>query len=200
LSIRKAIVAAAGVALTVGLSVGLAGTAYAADPTVPAATWNEIYIPFDNIAGNRLCVDVTNGSTSAGTALQFYSCHGYGSDGGPQRWHFVLFPHNSGLVMIQNTQSNLCISTPPGAALVSGTRLAQEPCGTLATIWLIRAENDNGTNPLIQLAKLDNQDGTPSFSNNLCMAAGNMGDDNHTPLVATTCQPFTDLSQVLELA
>jgi hypothetical protein len=44
--------------------------------------------------------------------------------------------------------------------------------------WVIHPENDNGTNPLIGLVA----DGT-----NLCMAAGDMSDNNQTPLVARTC-------------
>jgi hypothetical protein len=203
LSIRKAIVAAAGVALTVGLSLGLSGTALASDPTVPSTAWNEIYIPFDNVAGNRLCVDVTNGSPWVDTVLQFYSCHGYDSNGTPQRFQFLgAFKNSIGAWtgVIVNVGSNLCISTPPGVALASGVQLVQEPCDQ-AQGWLIRRQNANGTDPLIELALIDK---ASNRLTDLCMAAGNMGDNNHTPLVATTCQPLLptagDLSQVLELA
>jgi hypothetical protein len=188
----------AGGLLVAGLSVGLAGTAHASDPVVPAATWNEIYLPFDNIAGNRLCADVTNGSASPGVALQFYSCKGYSSGGVPQRWQLAgELSHELGgfLVLIRNTGNGLCISNPPGT-IGRGMRLVQEPCGQ-APFWLIRAQNDDGTDPLIQLDMV--VPGTRTLSN-MCMAAGDMGDNNNTPLVATTCQPFTDLSQILELA
>jgi hypothetical protein len=184
--------------LTAGLSLTLGGTAHASDPTVPAATWNEIYVPFDNIGGNQLCVDVTNGSTSPGTALQFYSCQGYSSGGLPQRWQFAgELSHELGgfLVLIRNVGNGLCVGSQ-GSSLNSGVRLVQESCRQ-APFWLIRAQNDDGTDPLIELQMLI--PGTKT-SSNLCLAAGDMGDDNHTPLVATTCQPFTDnLSQVLEL-
>jgi hypothetical protein len=96
--------------LVAGLSIDLAGTAHASDPTVPAATWNEIY---------------------------------------------------------------------------------------QAPFWLIRTQNDDGTDPLIQLDMLI--PGTKALST-MCMAAGDMGDGSNTPLVATACQPFTDLSQILEPA
>lgn len=200
--LRKLAALCFGGLLTAVLSIGLSATAHASDPTVPSATWNEIFIPFDNAAGNQLYVDVPDGSTAPGLALQFYSCHGYSSGGGPQPWYFD--PLGDDLVTIRNINSNLCISSPQNAALASGIRLVQGPCGDLNALWSIRAQNDNGTDPLIEITKIDNQDGPIAFSNNLCMAAGNMGDNNHTPLVATTCQPLqstpADLSQVLELA
>ena len=48
----------------------------------------------------------------------------------------------------------------------------------------------NGVDPEFELIALNTD---------LCMAAGNLGDANQTPLVATTCKPFSDLTQILEL-
>jgi hypothetical protein len=190
--------------LAAALSVGLVGTAHASDPTVPSATWNEIYIPFDNAAGNHLCVDVPGGSTSAGVQLQLYQCHGYDSAGTPQRFEFVgsFSPGLGGWTgSIVNVGSQLCVGPAPGTALVSGIRIVQEKCTLGFGIpWLIRAQNANGTNPLIELVLMQV---VPRVPTSLCMAAANMSDSNHTPLVATTCQPLQptagDLSQVLEL-
>ncbi len=67
-SMRKRTMAAllgAGV-LALGLSIGLAATAHASDPTVPSETWNEIFVPFDNGQGNTLCADVPGGTTAPG--------------------------------------------------------------------------------------------------------------------------------------
>jgi len=33
----------------------------------------------------------------------------------------------------------------------------------------------------------------------LCMAAGNLGDNDHTPLVAASCQGFGNAAEILEL-
>jgi len=197
MSIRKAIVAVAVTVFAVGLSVGLSQTAMA-DPVVPATTWNEIFIPFDNAAGNHLCVDVPNGSTSPGLALQFYSCHGYSSGGTNQRWHFQTFSRNGQLAaIITNTASGLCID---GQFSLANVRVVQQTCTAETPSWLIVPQNDNGTDPLVQLELLD----ANGFASGLCMAAGNMGDHNSTPIVATTCQPLQptpgDLSQALELA
>jgi hypothetical protein len=149
------------------------------------------------VAGNRLCVDIPTGSSSAGVALQLSNCSGYSSGGAGQRWRFIGKNRNNlGLVgVFMNPASQLCISNQ-GGGLTSGVRLVQEPCHD-SSGFLIRPENDNGTNPLLELVLVGR--GTNSVTS-LCLAAGTMGDDNSTPLVATTCQPFTDLSQVLELA
>jgi hypothetical protein len=48
--------------LAAGLCAGMAGTAYAEDPTNPAFTWNEINFPFMNGNGIPLCLDVPGGS------------------------------------------------------------------------------------------------------------------------------------------
>jgi len=181
--------------LVAGLSVGLSGTAHASDPTVPATTWNEIFVPFDNAQGNTMCVDVPGGSTSAGVPLQFFHCHGYASNGSPQRWHFIpSFTTDSGAVayLIQNTGSGLCVTNPVNN-VNSGLRLQQGRCGS-APFWVINRQNANGTDPLMELA---------IFGTDLCMSAANLSDGNSTPLVATTCQPLqptpADLSQTLEL-
>jgi hypothetical protein len=197
MSTRKAIVAVAAAAVAAGLSVGLSGMAHASDPTVPSTSWNEIYIPFDNAAGNRLCVDIPIDSSSAGVALQFSNCRGYSSGGVDQRWRFIGENRNNrGLVgVFMNPANHLCISNQ-GGGLTSGVRLVQEPCHD-SSGFLIRPENDNGTNPLLELVLVDR--GTNSVTS-LCLAAGTMADDNSTPLVATTCQQFSAVPQILELA
>src|SRR5437763_10278057 len=87
--IRKMASLLLGGVFAAGLSIGMTGAAQAStDPTVPSTTWNEIVAPFDNARANTMCVDVPGGSMSAGTGIQLFHCHGYGSDGGPQRWHF----------------------------------------------------------------------------------------------------------------
>ncbi len=189
--LRKLAALLVGGALAAGLSVGLGGTALASDPTIPAPTWNEITVPFDNQHGNPLCVDVPGGSTSAGVPLQLYHCHGYDSQGGAQRWHFIpSFTTDSGDVayLIQNTRSSLCVTNPVNN-VNSGLRLQQGPCN-LAPFWVIHRQNANGTDPLIQLV---------IFRTSFCMSASNFSDTNSTPLLATDCQGFTNLPEILEL-
>src|SRR5690242_14658970 len=96
-----ALMAAASLAASVSLTT--AGPAYADSPD-PA--WNEIYSPVNN-----LCVDDPGGARTAGTPLQLFHCHGYSSDGAPQRWHFddtgrALAGHGE-IYRIMNTGSGL---------------------------------------------------------------------------------------------
>jgi hypothetical protein len=81
-----AVLAAAG--LAAGLSLAWPGTARATD-IPPAGQWVEIFNPYLHAQGNTLCFDDPNGSTSDGTQAQLYRCHGYASNGAPQRWVFV---------------------------------------------------------------------------------------------------------------
>jgi hypothetical protein len=178
--------------LAAGLSFGLTGVAQAAsDPTIPSTTWNEIVAPLDNLHSNTMCVDVPSGSRSVGAALQVFHCHGYGSDGAPQRWHFNFVGsvlNGDRVYQIWNTNSGLCIGFANNSAVV-GTRLVQEGCDQ-APLWAERLSLANGVNPYIELIALNT---------NLCMAAANMSDANQTPLVATNCQGFIDPTQDLVL-
>lgn len=192
--IRRLAALLAGGLLVAGLSLGLGGTAHASDPVVPSSTWNEIYFPFDNIANNQLCADVTNGATVP-VPLQVYNCKAHSGDTA-QQWHFM---QNNGLLQIQNTKSGLCISQLPGHTLFNNMLLYQESC-SFAMGFVIRAQNDNGTDPILELVLVD-----PSTHalTNLCMATANMSDQPHTELAATTCQGLApvpgDLSQVIYL-
>jgi hypothetical protein len=175
--------------LAAGLSIGLAGTAHAAtDPTIPDPIWNEINFPFMTGQGNPLCLDVPNGSMSVGTILQTWHCHGYASNGGPQRWHF----DNTGLpdreYKIWNTNSGLCIGFQ-NDVVADGARLVQEPCAQ-APVWDERLENADGADSAIELVA----DGT-----NLVLASGSEADHNGNPMVARAFSGFTDIAQILQL-
>ena len=119
-------------ALTASLSIALAATAHA-DPLVPAGTWNEIFLPFDNGHGNTMCVDDPGGSGAVGTQLQFFHCHGYASNGAPQRWHFFCA---GGLgcafggrdYQIANADNELCIGFQNDVFGSVGERLVLKSC------------------------------------------------------------------------
>lgn len=188
-----------GGALTAGLSGGLAATAHAADPVVPSATWNEIFVPFDNGQGNTMCVDVPGGTSTQGAQLQFFHCHGYASNGAPQRWHFITFNTSitqNGVVVytgpvykLQNVGNGLCIGFT-GFFAAANVRLIQTTCSE-GIEWRIMPQNDNGTNPLLDLS--------PVLSDSICMAAGDLSDRNSTPLMSRFCDGFQDAAQILEL-
>jgi hypothetical protein len=56
--------------------------------------------------------------------------------------------------------------------------------------WTLIPQNVNGTDPLFLLEA--------TGSNNLCMAAGNLSDNNNTPLVLRPCDGFQDAAEILE--
>src|SRR5690242_16679602 len=76
----------AAVALAAGLTMTGTGTARA-DVVPPASTWAEIFAPEINASGITLCAD-NSGSSAQFQNLQLWRCHGYASNGTPQRWQF----------------------------------------------------------------------------------------------------------------
>lgn len=181
---RKKLTALAGAllsagALSVSLSVVMPGSAQAS--VTPATTWNEIWAPYINAQSNTMCVDAPGGTTARGAHLQLFHCHGYASDGAPQRWHFV--PAGSGdgwpVYEIKNVTSGLCIT-----ATSSG--ITQDTCGaSIFAFWSVRSENLWSTDPNFSLALVYSglSDGTQST----CLAAANGTDSNQTALVLASC-------------
>jgi len=186
-------------ALAVGLSTALAGTARAEVP--PDPNWNEIVSQWDHNFNNTLCIDDPQNIHTAGEPLQLWHCHGSGSTGDPQRWHFV----DSGwrgtdgtvgyLIELNSTRSGtpLCI-TYPNQDVNSGVfpvneRLIIGSCNTLWAVWFMNTAP--GTNPLITLE---------DFNGSNCMAAADFSDSNGTPLIVKNCSDTSDLSQVWFLA
>jgi hypothetical protein len=164
-------------ALAVGLSTVMAGSAQAS--VTPDPTWNEIWAPYLTAQSNTMCVDVPGSTNSPGAHLQLFHCHGYGSDGVPQRWHF-RFSGSGPAFYIQNENSGLCITA-------TTTGITQDFCGSRSE-WTLRSENLWSTDPNFSLALTTSlqDDGTA-----LCLAAGNSTDSNHTPLVTAPCNTGT---------
>ena len=166
---------------------------------MPSSTWNEIFAPFDNGRGNTMCVDVPGGTSQVGASLQFYHCHGYASNGAPQRWHFITLNvtiiqngvavYNGPVYKIQNVGNGLCIGFT-GFFASANARLIQTTCDE-GIEWRLNPQNDNGTNPLFDLS--------PILSDSICMAAGDLSDNNQTPLMSRFCDGFQDAAQILEL-
>ena len=184
----KAAVGLAAAALAAGLSISAAGAAHA-DPIVPA-TWAEIYNPYLNAAGNTLCVDDPSGSTAQFQKLQLWRCHGYASNGSPQRWVFTHVGNDAlggyGTYQIRNTGSGWCIGVSPSVpnSQLEGTDLIQESCADTAhTEWDIAPPNRaDSTSPFeLELAP------GPTTSAGWCFSASTFLDTSGTRLVASAC-------------
>src|SRR5581483_3097295 len=127
----------AGVLATVALAAGmtLAGTGTArADIIPPVAQWAEIYSPYLNGQGFSVCFDDPSGSTASGTVLQLFHCHGYASNGAPQRWVFIQPEDSNGNLIyddghpiyeIYSSAGGLCLTAPN---LAVGTQLTLGTC------------------------------------------------------------------------
>jgi hypothetical protein len=184
-------------AIGLAASTAIAGTGTArADVIPPVAQWAEIFNPHLHDRGITLCADDPGGSTSRGTRLQLFRCHGYDSSGAPQRWVFtqdeddngnLVYDHGTPVYFIYNLAGGLCLSFQgllPGNPLVLGT------CSqSLLYGWEIHAAGSQA-GPDFQL--------TPTFGPGMCMSAGNSSDSNGTPLVIEPCDS-TDARQLFNL-
>jgi hypothetical protein len=180
---KKLAGALAAVALAAGLTMAGTGTAHAAvtPPTAPG-TWAEIYAPEINSSGNIMCADNFR-SNAQGQNLQLWHCHGYASDGAPQRWRFS--PTQQGgpfpTYKIANVGSGLCIGLDPRNER-AGANLVQESCSILDTSWqMVPAQNSPDPNNQFHLVNI--------FFN-YAMEANTFLDQNGNRLIAEPYDPF----------
>ena len=171
--------ALAALALAGGLTIAVTGTAKA--DVVPPGTWAEIFTPYTN---NTACLDDPNGSASAGTPVQMYHCHGYASNGGPQRWTFSAGTQlGPGDTMYQVQSHGLCLGLTLQDALFAGQRVKLEPC-TLSTIWEVLSRNAYPGDPDFELLLWE--------SNNygrLCATLPDWSGGNGEPIYLEPCDP-----------
>jgi hypothetical protein len=166
-------------ALSVSLSVVMSGPAQAS--VTPDPTWNEIWAPYLTAQSNTMCVDAPGGTTTRGAHLQLFHCHGYASNGAPQRWQFIPTGQSDGwpIYLIRNVTSGLCIT-----ATSSG--VTQDTCdASIFSEWSLRTENWQTADPNFSLALV--YSGLADGSQSTCLAAANSTDSNHTLLVTAPC-------------
>jgi hypothetical protein len=192
----------AGVLAAIGLAAGfsMAGTGTArADVIPPSGTWAEIFNPYIHPQGFSLCVDNPGGSRDI-QKIQLYHCHGYASNGAPQRWFFTAiggYNKGTGTVFttyrIRNQASILCIGFPE--TFPTGVDLIQEPCSSPDIEWALEPVDPSSSNPDFMLETLEPRF---SFVGHWCMAASNFTGNSPTRLVAEPCEP-TDTRQLWNL-
>jgi hypothetical protein len=179
------------VALAAGLTMAGTGTARA-DVVPPANTWAEIFAPEINSSGITLCAD-NFGSNAQFQNLQLWRCHGYASNGTPQRWEFEF----ANLVLagpvyrIANVGSGLCIGLDPNrvnAGTIAGSNLVQESCINSPTLWeLIPAtDSPDPNNQFILRSAFGGLSPGPTYA----MEANTFLDQNGNRLIAEPESPF----------
>jgi hypothetical protein len=190
----RRIIKMAGAFATIALAAGmtLAGTGVARADVTPPSGWSEIYSPYLNAQGFPLCIDDTNGSTSSGNPLQLYHCHGYDSNGTPQRWVFIQPEDNQGnpvyddngspVYEIYNVAANLCLTVQnlgAGAPVTLGTCNRHTATGQIW--WELHGEG-SPTGPSFDIFPWPVNS---SYGN--CVAASNLSSNNNTRLVLEPC-------------
>lgn len=168
---RRSMRVLATLVMTAGFVGGLAQVAHADNTVPPPDAWVEIYPPFFN-PGAPKCLDNTGGSNSVNNAQQVFHCHGYASNGAPQRWQlFNRGDANNPYYEIRNVGSNLCL-------YAFGASVLQEPCNLqFAGEWFINPTPNVG--PYFALQNL----GYPGQ----CLATLNSSGSDHTRVVIAPC-------------
>ena len=122
--------------------------------------------------------------------LQLSHCHAYASDGASQRWRFLGGRFHRGVEHEQRPVHRL-----PGRRIlpVTGCPAGVRNDAYQVPAWQLVRQSRDGTDPLFRLET--SGPGGPA----LCLAAGNLGDNDQTPLVAASCQGFGNAAEILEL-
>jgi hypothetical protein len=170
---------AAALALAGGLTVASPGTARA-DGIVPNQPWTEVVPAFtDNLA----CLDDPGGSATSGTPIQLFHCHGYGNDGGPQRWIFSGWNTSlAGGFPYGITSHNLCLDANGGGPVFAGARVTINKCRFLGG-WNLHPRNAYSGDPLFTLAIGIGGTGE-------CMALPDFSGGNGEPVILMSCPAF----------
>jgi Ricin-type beta-trefoil lectin domain len=156
------------IAMVIGLCLGLSSAAQAT-PTPDPSGWSEIFPPFFNTAAHK-CLDVPNGSNSIGLHLQLFHCHGYASNGAPQRWTFIPVAANT--YLIYNNASGRCLQDFDPQDIV------QDSCRVnFWQEWSIAPTPYDPTLFLLQAVNWPNQ----------CLAAADTSGNDGTPLQVVPC-------------
>jgi hypothetical protein len=180
-------------AIAVAAGMTLAGTGVArADVIPPSSGWAEIYSPYLNTQGFSLCFDDTNGSTSSGNQVQLYHCHGYASNGAPQRWVFIQPEDNNGnpiydtngspVYEIYNLAAGLCLTAQN---LLAGMPLTMGTCNRTTTtgqIWWELPGVGSPSGPSFEIFPWP-----VNYTYGNCVAASNLTSNNNTRLVMEPC-------------
>jgi hypothetical protein len=179
----SAVLAAAGLATF--LSVGV--TASARADVVPQPPWSEIFPPLtDNLA----CLDDPSGSATSGTTLQLFHCHGYASNGGPQRWLF----NAGGAPNVQNiyhvNSHNLCLGPDPHHVLTPGERAELVTCSGIfgGPLWTLHSRNAYSGDPYFMLEL-----GVRDLSSSYCLALPDFSGGNGEPVILEPCNASDEL-------
>ena len=167
------------VTLAGGLTLGATGTARA-DVVPPTTTWAEIYDPYTSAPA---CLDDPGGSTAVNTPLELWHCHGYDSQGAPQRWYFghaspIINPGDGYQVGVGSNPMR-CLGHDSGNSQLAGNRVMLNQC-YIGPLWDILSRNAYSGDPVFQLEL---------FHTGYCLALPDLSGGNAEPLMLEPCGP-----------
>jgi Ricin-type beta-trefoil lectin domain len=169
----------AAVTIAGGLAIGTAGTARA-DVVPPTTTWAEIYDPYTSAPA---CLDDPGGSTAINTPLELWHCHGYDSQGAPQRWYFshaspIISPPDGFQVGVGNNPIR-CLGHDGSNSQLAGNRVMLNQC-FIGPLWDVRSRNAYAGDPVFQLEL---------FHTGYCLALPDLSGGNAEPVMLEPCGP-----------
>jgi hypothetical protein len=171
---------AAGV-LASGLSLGITGSAGAdVIPPTPQEGWAEIFTPYLNA---KACLDVPGGTMTVSTPVQLFHCHGYASNGTPQRfvfsqWAADVSPGVSWYYLTVNAGAGPCLSPAANPLADAPVRLAR--CSFLGPLWALHSRNLYAGDPVFELELV---------TTGYCMTMPNWSGSNGEQVVMEPCDP-----------
>jgi Ricin-type beta-trefoil lectin domain len=178
--VRRVIGALSGAVVMIGLALAGGQPAQAAITNQPQPGVFSEVIPVYFHNSPQRCLDNIDGNNNAGNPQQVFHCHGYDSNGAPQRWQFVNLGLSNGAYAIQNMGSHLCLAVATAFGN-PGTLITQETCTfSTAEQWLLRTP----TTPdyMIGFFGLVNA----AFPGE-CMATNDSSGNDHIKVVIATC-------------
>jgi hypothetical protein len=168
-------------ALAGGLTMASSGAARA--DVIPQPPWSEVVPALTN---QTACLDDPNGSATSKTHVQLFHCHGYATNGGPQRWLFDLWgnisPGNTAYFIHSH---NLCLGGDQSAPLVPGNRVTLSTCGLFGGIWTMHSRNAYSGDPYFTLQL--------GLDSGYCMALPDFSGGNNEPVILKSCNSADEL-------
>jgi hypothetical protein len=161
-----------------GLAIGIGQTAYA-DNNPQLGRWYELYPPYFN-PGAPKCLDVPSGKSDTGLVLQVFHCHGYDSNGAPQRWAFRRDGKDlagNDKFEIMNLASRECLNVANSSG-ATGTLAVQDFClQSDRGEWVLHPTPNVGPYFGLSNVKFPNQ----------CLATSNSSGADHTRVEISDC-------------
>ena len=147
----------------------------------PEQGWNYVEGQLIGNIGSNMCMDVADNGITAGTLVDFYSCHG------SQNQQWKIEAGQDGTTAIVGVQSGFCLDSSGGPSEGGGTQLVINPCsGATSQNWNVRRSlfelNTNAPFQCIVVNNAETVAGTPVIASQCSMGFEDEWDYNYGTL------------------